>query len=451
MKLSHATDLREATAFFHSGDSFCTELSSGLTAEGLSVLEADAAESFLTVVRESAADSALIDLRGDSSPGMQGLHDLRRENPDIGIVVITATEDLETTRQALAAGADDFLVENHGPDLVAASLRLVAGAYRLKLENRSFLMALEQRNTPRELIGCSPVIRRLQAAVERASENDATILIEGKPGTGKSMIARMVHDLSGAEATALNVLDCEGLAEERLLACLSEPGIRTLLLEDIDRLSAQAQAVLVRALKELQPDEASERSGHARIIATTKARLAELTAKGSFREDLYYRLNVFPLAVPALQERQEDIAALANHLLDQACSNNEVSSHGFSPAAMILLESHPWPENVTQLKNVIMRGHALAGGEPIDRMHLMGPVSGVGVPSGVAGMSDVCLQDEDESISEDDILPFQDEEKRILGRALKATKGNVRRAAQLLCIGRATLYRKIQVYDLRLQ
>ncbi len=451
MKLSQGTDLRETTAFFHKGEEFCTELSAGLKAEGLNIIEEGAVEDIMAAVRAQDVDSALIDLRDSSSRGMQVLQDLRRENPDIGIVVISASDDLETTRQALANGADDFLVENHGSDLVAASLRLVASSYRLRRENRSFLAALEQRNTPRELDGCSPVTRRLQAAIERASENDATILIEGKPGTGKSMVARMVHDLSGAAAEQLHVLDCEGLTEERLLSCLSEPNTSTLLLENIDQLPSLSQAVLVRALKEMQPDEVATGHRHARIIATTKARLAEMTAKGSFREDLYYRLNVFPLVVPALQERREDIASLANLLLAQACANNEVSCRGFTPAAMILLETHPWPDNVSQLKNVILRGQALAGGEPIDRIHLLGPVSGLGVPSGVAGMNDCLVQGEDEEVSEDDIRPFQEEEKRILGRALRATRGNVRRAAQLLGIGRATLYRKIQVYDLRLQ
>ncbi len=159
---------------------------------------------------------------------------------------------------------------------------------------------------------------------------------------------------------------------------------------------------------------------------------------------------MFPIAVPTLVERREDVPLLAARFLRRSSERNGLPDKGFTPAAMIVLETHPWPGNVSQLEHAVMRAHSLADGGPIDRVHVFGPATGLKPPPGVKGFTDA-LHDDDEELGEEDILPFHEEEKRLLGRALMATKGNVRRAAQLLGIGRATLYRKIQIYQLRLQ
>ena len=450
MSFKDSVKCQEATAFYSPQRVDGSRWSAELAAQGLRVLEVTDPQGMLATLSREACDSVLIDLSHDSKAGIEVVRSVRREHPDIGIVVMSNSERMESVRSAMAVGADDFLVEGLGADLAAATLRLVGGISRLRVENRSFADAVQTEAGDRSLVGCSPVIRRLQAAVERAAENDATILIEGMPGTGKTMVAGMIHEFAANQGRALLVLPCEGMSDSRLTAALANSCEETLLLEDVDCLPASAQAALVRHLKEKQQPESEATGRSIRIIATTSARLAELTAKGVFREDLYYRLNVFPLVVPSLKERQEDIASLATHLLKQSVAHSGLPDHGFTPAAMILLETNPWPENVTQLKCAVLRAHALAGGGPIDRVHLLGPVTGISVPPGVAGLSD-SLDSQQPEFSEEDILPFQEEEKRILSRALIATKGNVRRAAQLLCIGRATLYRKIQVYDLRLQ
>ena len=188
-------------------------------------------------------------------------------------------------------------------------------------------------------------------------------------------------------------------------------------------------------------------------MATTSAKLPEQVSRSKFREDLYYRLNVFPIPIPSLQERRDDIALLATHFLKMSEESTGVSQAGFTASAMILLESHPWPGNVAQLQNAVLRAHSIAGTNPVDSVHLLGPSTGLevdGVEHIAAANPVAPTSDEEEEIREEDILPLDAEEKRLLARALKATKGNVRRAAQLLRIGRATLYRKIQIYKLRL-
>jgi len=172
-----------------------------------------------------------------------------------------------------------------------------------------------------------------------------------------------------------------------------------------------------------------------------------LVARGVFREDLYYRLHVFPIVMPTLRERTEDIAILARTLLDQCAGQGKIRPVGFTAEALAQLEAQPWPGNVAQLENVIRRAYVCAGGGPIDTAQL----APAAAPGAAARPSVAPSVDQGEVVTEDSIRPFEQEEQLLLTRALKATHGNVRRAAQLLGIGRATLYRKIQQYRLRLQ
>ena len=224
------------------------------------------------------------------------------------------------------------------------------------------------------------------------------------------------------------------------------------MLENVENLSADVQSRVVRYIKERSARNGSAQDNDPRIIATTSAHLPELVARGKFREDLYYRLNVFPIVVPSLQERRDDIAVLAAHFLDLAGESSKTPTEGFTTAAMILMETHPWPGNVSQLQDAVFRAHALAKGAVIDRQHMLGPTMGITAdPVQPANLPRSAVGDSEEGeVREEDILALETEEKRLLARALKATKGNVRRAAQLLRIGRATLYRKIQVYKLKL-
>lgn len=298
------------------------------------------------------------------------------------------------------------------------------------------------------LVGRSPVMRRLQGAISRAADCDATVLLEGPAGSGKSLAARIVHCKSRRSTKPLRMLEAASLDADQMANVLDEARGGTLVVEDIDRLPAAAQAVLVRHLK----DRSSARmESSPRLIATTSAHLPELVARGAFREDLYYRLNAFPMVVPALRERVEDIASIAEAFLATGAAQTGRSPLGFTPSAVILLESMSWPGNVAQLESVVRRAQAMAAGSAIDRDHLVAQAPAPGAPSPVAATSETRTHDVEAELTEDSIRPFEEEEQLLLSRALRATKGNVRRAAQLLGIGRATLYRKIQQYKLRLQ
>ena len=298
------------------------------------------------------------------------------------------------------------------------------------------------------MVGNTPIMRRLQATVSRAADCDATVLIEGPVGSGKSLTARAIHLKSRRCSVPPIIKDCESLSADALSKCIANGAKTTLVLESIDRLSSAAQSVLVKHLKELT---ASRTPTLARLIATTSAHIPELVARGSFREDLYYRLHSFPIMVPSLHERLEDISLLAEAILDAGVPAMGTSHKGLTPAARLMLEGMPWPGNVSQLEATLRRGLILATGAPIDCEHLTAPVvnGSQGTVSTSTSTSSSSTSNEVE-LTEASIRPFEDEEKDLLGRALQATKGNVRRAAQLLGIGRATLYRKIQQYQLRL-
>lgn len=297
------------------------------------------------------------------------------------------------------------------------------------------------------LVGRSPAMRRLQTTLSRAADSDATVLIEGAAGVGKSVAARVIHCKSRRGNRVVHVRNAAELDGESTTQAFAEARGSTLVLEDIEQLPMAGQQALVRFLKERGAGPATEQSP-ARVIATTAAHLPELVARGAFREDLYYRLHAYPIVVPSLRERAEDIPLLAEALLDQIASTQNQRPVGFTPAGRIMLESMPWPGNVAQMENVLRRAYLTAGGGPIDDRHLTQPTTSSAPSATAVAASET---EEPQELSEGSIRPFDEEEQRLLSRALRATRGNVRRAAQLLGIGRATLYRKIQQYKLRLQ
>lgn len=299
------------------------------------------------------------------------------------------------------------------------------------------------------IVGNTPVMRRLQSAVHRAGECDATVLIEGPQGAGKSLAARVIHLKSRRSSETIVVKECATIAADELTSLLTECAETTLVLEAVDQLPAAAQAVLVKHLKERSSSRAPSM---VRLVATTSAHIPELVARGAFREDLFYRLHAFPILVPGLHERLDDVQVIADAILDATVTESGGSHAGFTQAARMLLENMTWSGNVAQLEMTVRRSAALAGGAPIDREHLVAQDVAAPAPTGstLSAAQGAAPQAADGELTEDCIRPFEEEEKALLGRALRATKGNVRRAAQLLGIGRATLYRKIQQYDLRM-
>ena len=368
--------------------------------------------------------------------------DLSNELPsDLAVPALMVSERPSGVAAGHVGLASAAAIESALEPLLALAVELSQSASRCRELERLF----EGVRSGDVLVGNSPVMRRLQSSLRRAADCDATVLIEGPRGSGKSLAARAIHCKSRRSDRPILVVSCGETQAEALSQAIETSRSTTLVLEDIDRLPVQAQAVLVRHLK-----ERTASSSAPRLVATTSAHLPELVAKGSFREDLYYRLHALPIVVPSLRERVPDIGLIADSILEASSLQTGRPRPDFTPAARQLLESSQWPGNVAQLEMAVRRAMVLAGGGPIDRDHLLAPPTGT-LPQSAAAPSTTRADTSTGELTEDLIRPFEEEEQLLLSRALRATKGNVRRAAQLLGIGRATLYRKIQQYRLRLQ
>ncbi|MFO1076491.1 MAG: sigma 54-interacting transcriptional regulator [Planctomycetota bacterium] len=353
---------------------------------------------------------------------------------------------LVSERTSTGGGTTFGVVAPHTLEQALPALAAMAVELRAQATRRMQLEQLASGLTSGQaMVGHCPTMRRAMACIARAADSDATVLVEGPSGSGKSLAARMIHCKSRRGASPLCTADGGELDGGRMTEMLDSARGTTFVVENVDRLPAAAQSVLVKYLKERSGPRTQ---GAVRIIATTSAHLPELIARGAFREDLYYRLNAFPMVMPALRERVEDIRELAESILMIGATQSGRTSVTITPAAVVLLESTNWPGNVTQLETVVRRAQLLAAGNAVDREHVASSNSVQDLPPQAAMR--VVERDAEQSITEDDIRPFEKEEQELLSRALRATKGNVRRAAQLLGIGRATLYRKIQQYKLRL-
>ncbi len=368
------------------------------------------------------------------------------------LVVVLPPENSSQQSTLLEKGAFDCLLAPVANEVLANRLTVAATYQDLQRENHQLRKQLATLRRGEAIVGCSPATRRLVGALARAAESSATILVEGSAGTGKSLAAQMIHFSSRRMDRPLNIISCSNITEDQYADIFAQTMGGTLVLEEVHHLIASLQSKLVRYLKEVASKEAGlgGAEDQVRIITTTSAHLPELVARGKFREDLYYRLNFYPIPVPTLQERKDDVAILATHFLEQAASADGVPHAGFTPVALALLEAQPWGGNVAELQDAVRRAHSLAKDAVIDGPHLS--LTATSKPEeSAAGLLQAHSQDVDDGqVREEDILPIEVEEKRLLARALRATNGNVRRAAQLLRIGRATLYRKIQVYKLKL-
>jgi DNA-binding NtrC family response regulator len=404
-----------------------TELAAAFARAGHELAEFSDWPSLLDAVGTAPFDLVLVDEpfadAPQSDPGCPVLALGERARP--GLVALSATT-LE-----------------HSIDAVTA---LASALTRSQARLRELTRLVDGIRTGTALVGHSAVARRMMTVISRAADCDAAVLVEGPAGAGKSLVARAIHCKSRRGNRPLAIVDGGAATADSVARALDQARGTTLIVEDVDKLPAPAQAVLVRHLKERA---GSGTAAPPRLVATTSAHLPELVARGAFREDLFYRLHGLPIVVPALRERPEDVPLLARAILEQPTTSSHRTST-LTPAAVAQLERMSWPGNVTQLEATVRRAQLLAGGGPIDAEHLLACAP---APSAcaAAATSSAAATDDDGDVTEAAVLPFEQEEQRMLTRALRATKGNVRRAAQLLGIGRATLYRKIQQYHLRLQ
>ena len=430
----------------------------GLIELGFEVAPSHSAKEALCQLRERDFDVVLTDLNMPTMNGIDLCRQIVGERPDIPVVVITAFGSLETAIAAIRAGAYDFITKPVEVEAVALVLGRAVQHRKLREEVKRLRSAVQQQRVSiDEIIGESPAITQVKELIARIAKADTTVLITGESGTGKEVAARALHRLSKRAERPFVALNCaavpESLIESELFghargaftdARAARNGLLvqaqggTLFLDEVGELPLSAQAKLLRVLQErvVRPlGSESEVAFDARVITATNRDLERAIEEKRFREDLFFRIHVLPLALPPLCSRGGDVLLLAQHFLVQFAGRIDKSITAIAPAAAELLLNYHWPGNVRELMNCIEHAVALARYEQITPEDL---------PQRVRQYrrSHIIVAGE----NPDELVPLEEVERRYILRVLEASSGNKRLAARVLGLDRKTLYRKLERY-----
>jgi len=427
--------------------------------DGFATLSAGDAEAGMKLLRENSVDLVLTDLKLPGMNGLEFLQAVKRQNPALPVVVMTAFGTVETAVEAMKAGAGDYVLKPFSLTEMRMVVRKELDVRKLRDENRSLREALGKRYSHPDIVARSAKMQEVLATVDRVASTNSTVLVGGESGVGKDLIARAVHEKSrrasgpfikiNSTAIPENLLESELFGYEKGAftgAHASKPGKfeladkGTLFLDEIGDVPPATQVKLLRVLQERE----FERLGgtktlkvDVRLIAATNRDLREALEQGTFREDLYYRLNVVPIDIAPLRQRKEDIPELVNLFISRFAGDSGKPVESISPEAMQILLNYHWPGNVRELQNIIERGCALAKGTVLEAsdIHLdQRPARAANGASGFLPEGMTLERWEDEMIQE----------------ALRRANGNKSQAARLLGLSRNALrYRlsKIGIAD----
>jgi DNA-binding NtrC family response regulator len=359
-----------------------------LNTEGYAVTMADTGQSGLSRLGEQPYDLLLLDVSLPDRNGIELLKDIRRQNPNLPIVLITAYGSIEMARAAFKSGAMDYITKPWSNDELLAQVAQAVESHRLREENVQLKRALKQRFNFPNIIGKSEKMLALFDLVAQVAPSRSTVLISGESGTGKELIAKAIHSASTRADRAFVPVNTGSipvdLLESQLFghvkgaftsAVASKKGLfevadqGTIFFDEIATVSPETQAKLLRVIQErefMRLGGTEQLKVDVRIVAASNIDLLSLVKEGRFREDLYHRLNVIHLHLPPLRERREDIPMLLAHFLERFCTENTKPLRLFTPSAMKLLMDYDWPGNVRELENVVERAVVLSTQERVD-------------------------------------------------------------------------------------
>ena len=425
-----------------------TLLKSALTTRGHEVTGVHSGTEALDLVDGQAFDVVLTDLRMEPVGGMEVLTGVRNTSPQTAVILLTAYGEVKTAVEALQNGAFQYLTKPFNFQEVAHVVEQAVGSQDLARENLALKQAAAGGGTGPDLVGAAPGTMELRDMIDRVAPSDATVLVRGESGTGKEVAARAIHAASGRAAKPFIAVNCAAITETLLESELF--GYRkgaftgadsdrvglfeaarggTIFLDEIGEAGLAVQAKLLRVLEDRKINRVGdpiERAVDVRVIAATNRPLEDAIAARAFREDLYYRLLVFPVDVPPLRERADDIPQLVDHFLAKMGR----SGQKIPATAMNRLRSYAWPGNVRELRNLMERAHILAGAGPIREEHVQVDVGGgARLATAEAG--------------ED--LNLDNNARLLILAALQRSGGNKSLAARMLGITRRTLYSRLNL------
>ncbi len=437
-----------------------TVLATLIAGWGYRVQEADDGQAAIEQVKAGPFDLVLMDIRMLKVSGLEALGAIKEYNPAIPVIIMTAYSSVDTAVEALKKGAYDYLTKPLDFEKLKLTLKRAMEHLRLKTENTALRASLATDFDRQQIIGRSAAMQRLLDTVGQVAPSEASVLITGESGTGKELIAAAIHYNSPRRNGPFVKINCAALTETLLESELfgHEKGAFTgadrrkegrffqadggsLLLDEISEMSLPMQAKLLRVIQERELTRVGGQEVikvDVRLIAATNKDLKDLIGGGLFREDLYYRLNVVNLALPALRERKEDIPLLAQHFLQVFAAKNSKRIKGFTPRAMDCLLRHHWPGNVRELMNAVERAVVLSRGDYLDQADFALETCNQDTEAGTAQ-----AQSRVESLAN---LPLAEVERRTILETLEAVGGNKSEAARRLGITRKTLHKKLKQY-----
>ncbi len=464
-------------------------LETAISRSGMQVVTAPGGQPALDLIagpRGEQITLMLLDLVMPDMGGLEVLGKLRATSPDLPVIVLTAKGGIDSAVEAMRAGANDFLVKPASPERIAVSIRNQLKIGTLSGEVKQLKKKADNRLSFDDLIAESPEMRQVFRLGARAAQSDIPVLIEGESGAGKELIARAIQGTSARAGKPFVTVNCGAIPEnliesilfghekgsftgasDKHLGKFQEADGGTLFLDEIGELRLDMQVKLLRALQEGEVDPVGSKRPvkvDVRIIAATNRDLGQMAREGAFREDLYYRLNVFPVMVPSLRDRAADIAPLARHFIERFAAEENKQVAGLTPQAGQLLERFNWPGNVRQLENTIFRAVVLCDGTLLDVCDFpqiaaaMGvetvqrqnqapvaqpqPRSSASVPAPVSPYALSMLD------ASGHVRKFEDLECEIVRMAIARYDGHMSEVARRLGIGRSTLYRKLKEFGL---
>lgn len=436
-----------------------------LEAQGHSVIEARDEAEAVAALRDSQPAVVLSDLRLPVGDGLGVLRAAKEADPELPVIVMTAHGSIQDAVAAMKQGALDFLAKPVDPDHLLLLVERALAQRRLLNEYRLLKEEAAARRGGSHIIGDSPVLRQAMAAIDRAAATDTTVLLEGESGTGKELCARALHDRSPRAHGPFVAINCTAIpdtlleaelfgyergaftgANQRKLGRFELAQRGTLFLDEIGELPMTVQAKLLRAVETRKIERLGGGASiqlDVRIVAATNRGLRQAVAARQFREDLYFRLSVFPVEVPALRDRREDIPKLAHHFVARV-ARDVGKKISLSPEAVTELMAHHWPGNIRELQNALERAVILAEGDVLLPRHLsLSPV-----PSSSSAIDPWERIDLGGSLAEATARTVHEVERRKIQLALSDAGGDRGRAADLLQINYQAL--EVKLRQLRL-
>lgn len=428
-------------------------LSGYLKKKGHAVRQAESGPNALNLLSDKGADIAITDMRMPEMDGLTLLKELRKYFPEMTVIIVTAFATVENAVEAMKAGAYDYLIKPINLEQLSMILKKIEDNQLLVTENQYLKRKLEAVDDFPELIGKSKQFNKILSDIKMVAQSDSTILIRGESGTGKELVAKAIHDSSNRRSKPFLAVNCAALPEtlleselfgyekgaftgaaKRRLGRFELADKGTLFLDEIGDLSTTMQVKLLRVLE----TRSFERLGSSetikvdiRVITATNRNLEAKVQEGSFREDLFYRLNVIPLYLAPLRDRRDDILVLADYFIKKYSLRAGKYIEGVTSEGKDLLLAHPWPGNVRELENTIERAVVMSRSPIIDKDSLVG----FSVPKA-------------EIVA--DTLNLAELERRAITEALKRTEGRLADAALLLGIHRNTIRMKIKQYGINI-